>query len=93
MLLRTLVRIIRFRCPRSPCKILAKVIEYCKYHVGNQKSTDDKPATPEAEVKSWDDQDFVRVDQATLFDLIMIFDEHFLALSSLPSKLVYLARM
>jgi S-phase kinase-associated protein 1 len=72
MLLRTLVRIIRIRCPRSPCKILAKVIEYCKYHVGNQKSTDDKPATPEDEVKSWDNQDFVRVDQATLFDLIMV---------------------
>ncbi|CAK9858873.1 unnamed protein product [Sphagnum jensenii] len=44
--------------PKVSSKILAKVIEYCKYHVGNQKSTDDKPATPEDEVKSWD-QDFV----------------------------------
>ncbi|CAM6044395.1 unnamed protein product [Sphagnum compactum] len=35
-----------------------------------KKSTEDKPATPEDEVKSWD-QDFVKVDQATLFDLIM----------------------
>ncbi|CAM6042963.1 unnamed protein product [Sphagnum compactum] len=56
--------------PNVSSKILAKVIEYCKYHVDNQKSTDDKPATPEDEVKAWD-QDFVKVDQATLFDLIL----------------------
>ncbi|KAH8969955.1 hypothetical protein BDL97_02G060200 [Sphagnum fallax] len=57
--------------PNVSSKILAKVIEYCKYHVDNQKSTDDKPATPEDEVKAWD-QDFVKVDQATLFDLILV---------------------
>ncbi|KAH9555856.1 hypothetical protein CY35_08G138500 [Sphagnum magellanicum] len=56
--------------PNVSSKILAKVIEYCKYHVDNQKSTDDKPATPEDEIKAWD-QDFVKVDQATLFDLIL----------------------
>jgi S-phase kinase-associated protein 1 len=56
--------------PNVSSKILAKVIEYCKYHVDNQKSTDDKPATPEDEIKVWD-QDFVKVDQATLFDLIL----------------------
>jgi S-phase kinase-associated protein 1 len=57
--------------PNVSSKILAKVIEYCKYHVDNQKSTDDKPATPEDEIKAWD-QDFVKVDQATLFDLILV---------------------
>ncbi|CAK9877263.1 unnamed protein product [Sphagnum jensenii] len=56
--------------PNVSSKILAKVIEYCKYHVDNQKSTDDKPATPEDEIKAWD-QDFVKGDQATLFDLIL----------------------
>ncbi len=61
--------------PNVSSKILAKVIEYCKYHVDNQKSTDDKPATPEDEVKAWD-QDFVKVDQATLFDLILVSFSH-----------------
>ncbi|CAK9224483.1 unnamed protein product [Sphagnum troendelagicum] len=56
--------------PNVSSKILAKVIEYCKYHVDNQKASDDKPATPEDEIKAWD-LDFVKVDQATLFDLIL----------------------
>ncbi|CAM6073300.1 unnamed protein product [Sphagnum tenellum] len=54
--------------PSVSSKILAKVIEYCKYHVDNQKASDDEPATPEDEIKAWD-LDFVKVDQATLFDL------------------------
>ncbi|KAH8965990.1 hypothetical protein BDL97_04G145400 [Sphagnum fallax] len=56
--------------PNVSSKILAKVIEYCKYHVDNQKASHDKPATPEDEIKAWD-LDFVKVDQATLFDLIL----------------------
>jgi S-phase kinase-associated protein 1 len=56
--------------PNVSSKILAKVIEYCKYHVENQKTNEDKPATPEDEIKAWD-ADFVKVDQATLFDLIL----------------------
>jgi S-phase kinase-associated protein 1 len=56
--------------PNVSSKILAKVIEYCKYHVDNQKASEDKPATPEDEIKAWD-ADFVKVDQATLFDLIL----------------------
>jgi S-phase kinase-associated protein 1 len=56
--------------PNVSSKILAKVIEYCKYHVDNQKAGDDKPATSEDEIKAWD-LDFVKVDQATLFDLIL----------------------
>ncbi|XWS33895.1 hypothetical protein CRYUN_Cryun22dG0122200 [Craigia yunnanensis] len=53
--------------PNVTSKILAKVIEYCKKHVEVPK-TDDR-ATDD-ELKSWD-ADFVKVDQATLFDLIL----------------------
>ncbi|XP_031475856.1 SKP1-like protein 1A [Nymphaea colorata] len=48
--------------PNVTSKILAKVIEYCKKHV------DDK--IQEEELKAWD-AEFLKVDQATLFDLIL----------------------
>ncbi|KAK8916086.1 SKP1-like protein 1A [Platanthera zijinensis] len=58
--------------PNVNSKILAKVIEYCKKHVECTPSTsstgDDKAI--EEELKIWD-SDFVKVDQATLFDLIL----------------------
>ncbi|CAN6485257.1 unnamed protein product [Victoria cruziana] len=54
--------------PNVTSKILAKVIEYCKKHVDAQKSADDK--IQEEEIKAWD-AEFVKVDQATLFDLIL----------------------
>ncbi|CAK9224487.1 unnamed protein product [Sphagnum troendelagicum] len=66
--------------PNVSSKILAKVIEYCKYHVDNQKASDDKPATPEDEIKAWD-LDFVKVDQATLFELIRA--AHYLRIKNL----------
>ncbi|KAK8607442.1 hypothetical protein V6N13_053177 [Hibiscus sabdariffa] len=53
--------------PNVTSKILAKVIEYCKKHVEAPK-TEDRSA--DDELKSWD-ADFVKVDQATLFDLIL----------------------
>ncbi|KAL2333831.1 hypothetical protein Fmac_015044 [Flemingia macrophylla] len=53
--------------PNVTSKILAKVIEYCKKHV-EANCNDDKPS--EDELKAWD-ADFVKVDQATLFDLIL----------------------
>eukprot|EP00897_Mesotaenium_endlicherianum_P006462 jgi/Mesen1/5844/ME000298S05112 len=56
--------------PNVSGKILAKVIEYCKYHVEAKNVSEDKPILTEEEVKTWD-QDFVKVDQATLFDLIL----------------------
>ncbi|KAJ7530072.1 hypothetical protein O6H91_15G077800 [Diphasiastrum complanatum] len=56
--------------PNVSSKILAKVIEYCKYHVDAQKLGEDKATIPEEEIKTWD-ADFVKVDQATLFDLIL----------------------
>ncbi|GLC44127.1 SCF ubiquitin ligase complex protein SKP1b [Pleodorina starrii] len=57
--------------PNVSGRILAKVIEYSKFHVeAEKKGADDKPAKPEDDVKRWD-EDFVKVDQSTLFDLIL----------------------
>lgn len=55
--------------PNVTSKILAKVIEYCKKHVDTPKS-DDK--TSEDELKNFD-AEFVKVDQGTLFDLILVW--------------------
>ncbi|GFP96601.1 skp1-like protein 1a [Phtheirospermum japonicum] len=49
--------------PNVTGKILSKVIEYCKRHA------EDKPSSDE-DVKGFD-ADFVKVDQATLLDLIL----------------------
>lgn len=56
--------------PNVSGRILAKVIEYCKYHVDANKKVDDKPVKSEDDIKQWDSE-FVKVDQATLFDLIL----------------------
>ncbi|XP_030464129.1 SKP1-like protein 1B [Syzygium oleosum] len=53
--------------PNVTSRILAKVIEYCKKHVESAKSED---RTTEDDLKAWD-AEFVKVDQATLFDLIL----------------------
>ncbi|KAK4583895.1 hypothetical protein RGQ29_021852 [Quercus rubra] len=53
--------------PNVTSKILAKVIEYCKKHV---ESTCADERTSDEDLKAWDTE-FVRVDQATLFDLIL----------------------
>ncbi|MQL41347.1 hypothetical protein EI012_25910 [Escherichia coli] len=53
--------------PNVTSKILAKVIEYCKKHV-EAANPDDKIS--DEDLKAWD-ADFVKVDQATLFDLIL----------------------
>ncbi|XP_057420078.1 SKP1-like protein 1A [Lotus japonicus] len=53
--------------PNVTSKILARVIEYCKKHV-EASSSGEKPT--EEELKQWD-AEFVKVDQATLFDLIL----------------------
>jgi S-phase kinase-associated protein 1 len=57
--------------PNVPGKILSKVIEYCKFHVEAAKQVDNKPSKTEDEIKQWDTE-FVKVDQATLFDLILV---------------------
>ncbi|XP_074312927.1 SKP1-like protein 1A [Silene latifolia] len=65
--------------PNVTAKILSKVIEYCKKHVdvATAKNTDTTTATTivaasvgDDELKKWDDE-FVKVDQSTLFDLIL----------------------
>ncbi|CAI9769026.1 unnamed protein product [Fraxinus pennsylvanica] len=58
--------------PNVTSKILAKVIEYCKRHV--DAAADGTPATADRvadeDLKTFD-ADFVKVDQSTLFDLIL----------------------
>ncbi|CAK7334189.1 unnamed protein product [Dovyalis caffra] len=56
--------------PNVTSKILAKVIEYCKKHVETPKSEDRGTNSGDDELKTWD-AEFVKVDQATLFDLIL----------------------
>nr|XP_043638989.1 SKP1-like protein 1B [Erigeron canadensis] len=53
--------------PNVTSKILSKVIEYCKKHV-EHKADEDKPA--DDDLKTFD-ADFVKVEQGTLFDLIL----------------------
>ncbi|KAF8405430.1 hypothetical protein HHK36_010336 [Tetracentron sinense] len=53
--------------PNVTSKILSKVIEYCKKHVETPKSED---RGIDEELKNWD-AEFVKVDQITLFDLIL----------------------
>lgn len=48
-----------------------QVIEFCKFHVEANAKVDDKPAKTEDEIKQWDSE-FVKVDQTTLFDLILV---------------------
>ncbi|KAL2937079.1 SKP1-like protein 4 [Bienertia sinuspersici] len=62
--------------PNVTGKILAKVIEYCKKHVeaaAAKSSSEDRSSSNSAaddELKNWDSE-FVKVDQNTLFDLIL----------------------
>ncbi|XAR73745.1 hypothetical protein NMG60_11007816 [Bertholletia excelsa] len=53
--------------PNVTSKILAKVVEYCKKHVEAAKSED---RSGNEDLKAWD-AEFVKVDQPTLFDLIL----------------------
>ncbi|KAF5462154.1 SKP1-like protein 1B [Juglans microcarpa x Juglans regia] len=55
--------------PNVTSKILSKVIEYCKKHVEAPKA-EDRAASLDEDLKTWD-AEFVKVDQATLFDLIL----------------------
>ncbi|KAG2698293.1 hypothetical protein I3760_07G144700 [Carya illinoinensis] len=56
--------------PNVTSKILSKVIEYCKKHVEAPKA-EERAASLDEDLKTWD-AEFVRVDQATLFDLILV---------------------
>lgn len=57
--------------PNVNSKILAKVIEYCDYHVKAQRKDEGgKAVKSEDEIKTWDNE-FTKVDQSTLFELIL----------------------
>lgn len=70
--------------PNVNSKILAKVIQYCRKHV-DASSADPLPS--EDDLKTWD-RDFVNVDQATLFDLILVLSFFFTPQIQLLSTLV-----
>ncbi|KDP29669.1 hypothetical protein JCGZ_18831 [Jatropha curcas] len=57
--------------PNVTSKILAKVIEYCKKHVEAATADKDKDKSSSDEALTTWDADFVKVDQNTLFDLIL----------------------
>lgn len=60
--------------PNVSGKILAKVIEYCSFHVSNSKDSKavgSQPAKTDDEIKLWD-LDFMKVDQSTLFEIILV---------------------
>ncbi|RRT77689.1 hypothetical protein B296_00006178 [Ensete ventricosum] len=59
--------------PNVTSRILAKVIEYCNKHVDASKSGEDGAtgSVADEDLKAWD-AEFVKVDQATLFDLILV---------------------
>ena len=65
--------------PNVNSKILSKVIEYCKKHVESPKP-EDRTGSVDDDLKTWDSE-FVKVDQATLFDLILA--EKYLNIKSL----------
>ncbi|KAJ6852111.1 SKP1-like protein 1A [Iris pallida] len=56
--------------PNVNSRILSKVIEYCKKHVEHTASLKGEDKVADEEIKNWDGE-FVKVDQATLFDLIL----------------------
>jgi S-phase kinase-associated protein 1 len=69
--------------PNVNARILAKVIVYCRKHASARGGTDAGDAEPTAatnkasedELKTFD-AEFVKVDQATLFDLILVRPSH-----------------
>ena len=58
--------------PNVTGSVLTKVIEYCKYKVASKGPKEGEKADPKSddEVKNWEN-DFVKVDQGTLFQLIL----------------------
>ncbi|KAH0919251.1 hypothetical protein HID58_026911 [Brassica napus] len=59
--------------PNVTSKILAKVIEYCKKHVdaaASKSEAVDGGGSSDDDLKAWD-AEFMKIDQATLFELIL----------------------
>ena len=59
--------------PNVTGKILSKVVEYCRYHLEHPTPTSDdkKDEKRTDDIIPWD-QEFCKVDQATLFELILV---------------------
>ena len=60
--------------PNVTSKILAKVIEYCKKHVdaaASKSEAVDGGGSSDDDLKAWD-AEFMKIDQATLFELILV---------------------
>ena len=52
--------------------MLSKVLQYCTFHVeAEAKDDDDKQKKSEEEIKSFDNE-YMKVDQSTLYDLILV---------------------
>lgn len=58
--------------PNVTSTILSKVIEYCKKHVEARSGDKKDDKSTEDDLKTWD-AEFVKVDQNTLFDLILVY--------------------
>ena len=57
--------------PNVTGKDLAKVIEYCKFKSDSKKKNSEGEIISEEDVKNWENE-FVKVDQGTLFQLILV---------------------
>lgn len=51
--------------------ILAKVLEYCKFHVEAAKASEENAAISEEDVNNWD-QEFVRVETIALIEIMQV---------------------
>jgi len=67
--------------PNVPSKILTKVIEYATYHTEQDKKEGDKK---DEDKDTTFDTEFVKVDQATLFELILVRLANPITLTSSP---------
>lgn len=62
--------------PNVTGRTLSKVIEYLNFHDDVNNRAESLELVPEIDVQAWD-REFVQVDQATLFDYILVSPSHF----------------
>ena len=58
--------------PNVSGRILSKVIEYCKFHTEARPKKEGEKASKTEEDQKTFDAEFVKVDQGTLFELILV---------------------
>lgn len=68
--------------PNVTGKILDKVIQYCTHHVNDPAATTDERKDDKRtdDITPWD-ADFCKVDQATLFELILVIRQNSISLT------------